>query len=777
MAGLQSLDKCPNDHDIRQMKIRCPEPDCGRFILFSSEIYRERRATTFTQASVLILSTVAALLAFRFTSQVWPLYLFLMLGVVLLYATIFTRGGALAGAAWILACTVAGWLVWQTSDYLFGRTLTLGPTTNPAFLIGPLLAWLLFTAYMYYMGSKRTLKAVKTAGTYFLTAGTFTFGFWGIWLLLVESDLTTSTLLRIAVGLGLLLPLVGVGFLVWANPKSPTASADGRLNMLALWLVVVATYLILIEPLIRALSFVLGQFFPLALGRRPLPDVTVDWLGGPGWRAVLTSALLLVAATLVAVHSAIEVIAEEGGPTVVTKPATTASMPAAATSADPDQEGADSDSDEESVDVSAEFVLAAEAIGETASQTLWNTAFIGRLIGRIGLRFLKNVLRTASRVFNVVLPVVVFSVLSMLVVLVLSEFRAYQLHGPFFSAISIWGAALTVLVLVVILCGAAYELAPSVPRDSRVVDPATGRPRWRSRSLVETGAASLLAGLLYFLVSLVSVALLPLWFYLRDSSVGLEALAPGPIFFVNLSLSMGALGLLIVPNLRMVRFRRRSSRVTATNAKAPPRPNRPTAPQPGAVTKRTLEKRADKPTARRSRFVYAGAVLVSLTAAALAFGFPPIRVGATYAMTPADASAAQRIDGLLPAAVRTGCVRDGLMLTGYLAGRSCHDDPTNADVSYHLFTSDERLSEWYGQAVVNRDLPLASGRCGSAAAEGQYAHGSSHGRVACYADRSGSWLIWTEEGVHLLGIAHRVDGRPADLFAAWEAGALSRSSS
>src|SRR5262245_15124936 len=105
MARSPVLDKCPNGHDIHDVTIRCATAECDEFTLFLPSIYRERRSRTLIQGILIVLSTVLSVGIFRFTHEVWPLYLYAMVGIVHLYAAIFTRGTALKSASWFLTGT------------------------------------------------------------------------------------------------------------------------------------------------------------------------------------------------------------------------------------------------------------------------------------------------------------------------------------------------------------------------------------------------------------------------------------------------------------------------------------------------------------------------------------------------------------------------------------------------------------------------------------------------------------------------------------------------
>ena len=77
-----------------------------------------------------------------------------------------------------------------------------------------------------------------------------------------------------------------------------------------------------------------------------------------------------------------------------------------------------------------------------------------------------------------------------------------------------------------------------------------------------------------------------------------------------------------------------------------------------------------------------------------------------------------------------------------------------------------------GNSVIadTRGVTTATGTCAERwPAEQSYASAAGTGRVACYVDRRGAWLLWTDGAT--LGIAHRSDGRSDLLYASWSSGA------
>jgi hypothetical protein len=716
VAAQASRDKCPNGHEIQDVGIQCTT--CRDFILFTPEVYETRRVASLTYASVILLSTMAALVLSRFTTQNWPLYAFLVLGVVLLYTTLFSRGETLGVAAWILGGVGVIWLMAELGTRVFGLRLSLGSRSGTIELLAALVVWTLATVFMHYIGSTKTLYSIHTGGSYFITAGTFTLGFWGVWLVLLENGLGTRTAFQVAIGVGLFLPLICVAFLFGKRSRELRLGQNRRLDLATLWLVVVAAYLILIEPLIHALAFALGRFLPQLIGVPTLADVTVDWLGGPNWRALITSGLLLIAATLVAVHSAIEVTEarkHDGAPSDKATPVhERPKVPQP-----PLTEGEE---------VEAEFEEFAEAAVAAAVVAATQARFAGGFFGALAIAFARNVIATFQRLINVVLPIFVFSILGLLITLALGVYRDYGLHGAFFNAVSLWGLAISVMALVVLLCGISFEFAPSREKRQR-----------RGRPLFEAGAAAMLAGLVYFLLSLASLALLPMWFTERQGGGGqFSALAPGGIYFANLAISVGALAVLALLNLGL--FRRF----------------------------------ADKKGFRVTFYgVSTASVLVLIAASALYFGFQPIRAAATVASVIHSPSAESRVRSLVPAAPSGTCTPDRLLLSGYEAGVRCQVSEVSGEVSYHAFASSDDLNHWYQQAIAARGIRADSGKCGSTLpADNPYSRAGRSGRLACYVDRAGAWLVWTDDGSKVMSIAHSGSIGPDRLFAAWMSGAL-----
>jgi hypothetical protein len=699
-----SVDECPNGHKIQDLVIRCPEEDCDNFVLFLPDVYDTKKTRSLVYGAGIVLATIVAFLLFRLTNEIWPLYLFLMVGVLHLYATIFSRGGALGSAMWFLASVAGVWGVGVLLNQTPSLWPHLGAANRPILLALPVLTWLLVTGYMLWLGSQWTLSAIRTTSTYFLATATFTLGFWGVWIFYNENGLVDNAVYQVAITVGLFLPLLCISFLFLLPGWQNRGSRDWLLNLSAISLFVVAIYLTLVEPLVTALGFLLGRYIPRALGRPPLGDVTTELLGGRQWRALAASVLLLIAAALVVVQGALEASREERDPN---------SAPSA------------------------------PGANQNVKAAVNAASFVARFLGETAWEIARNIGRTIRRAIDVTVPVVAFTLLSMLIVIVLSAFNDYLLVGPFHQAVSLWGMSLTILVAVVVLCSVAFDFAPA---GATRVSPDTPRLWRRQRflgiSLVVMAAGSLLGGLGYFLVSLASAALLPvLWPRLSPSVQSVTGLFSSDIYVVNLTIALAGFALLAV--------------LFAVGARG--------------ILGRTPERLA-------SFFALSAAgVLLLMGGASVFFGIGPLQTSLSYVGASYDPSAATRLMNLMTPSVQAHCTQGRLLVTGQVASEICHG-VGSADVSYHLFDSRADLLEWYEGTVQARGIPGSSGNCATdTLAEGAYG-GPHPGRLACYIDRRGAWLLWTDSDALVLGIAQRGDARAGDLYASWLAGSFALSS-
>jgi len=728
-TNLPELDLCPLRHPIVDLTVRCSK--CGRFVMFLPSVYKGRgRTRSLFYGMTIVLTAVISFVMFRYTNVVWPLYWFLLLGIVHLYAIVFTRGAALGSAAAFLVMTTAGSLAW-TAIGGAGSSGFLGGLADSGLRILAVLSWLLTTVYLFMLG-RHALSRIRTASRYFLAAATLTLGYWGVWLFYLESGLVSPTVYQAAIGVGLLVPVVAILFLInrYDRDRPSIEMLAGererrlwKVTLGALALVVVAVDLILIEPLSAALGFILGQFLPRLVGAAPLTGTDPRWLSDLGWRPAATSAVLLVAMALVVVRAALD--------TAYSKAELR------------DDLTEDMRMDLTTMDLVPGLVATARSAakggvpridpatllgGGDAERAIEETSFLGRYVGETAYRIVRNIFDTLRRSLHAVLPPVAFTLLGLLIVLVVAKLGEYLRHGPFVDAVSLWGMAMTIIVGVVVLCGIAFDFAPSREKPWR-------RLRILGVPLVVIAAGALLATVGYFLVSVASWALLPMvW----PADTRPATMLSRDLYVVNLAISTAALGLLAVLYAigRVFRGDRRShSRL-----------------------------------AGRIFSVPAAVVLLALAAASVSLAAGPIGSTVTSATGPYSPQAAPALRDRLPAELATRCRPDHLLVPGQLASLDCRAGGT--DVSFHAFSNPADLDRAYRAALRARGVAIGAGSCAQQwPGENPYSGwGGSSGRMACYVDERGAWLLWAGDGV--LGIAFRGGDQSDSLYTAWSGGAF-----
>jgi len=390
--NVPDLDQCPSGHPLVDLTVRCAK--CGRFVMFLPSIYNGRgRAKSLFYGFTIVLTAVVSFVVFRYTHQIWPLYWFLLLGIVHLYATVFTRGAALGSAAAFLVLTAVAALGWNAIGGS-GPAGVLGGLADPGLQILPVLGWLLTTIYLFMLG-RHALVRIRTASRYFLAAATFTLGYWGVWLFYLENGLVNPTVYEAAIGAGLLVPIVSVLFLFnrsdgdrpWIDlVRDYRERRLWRLTLGSLALVVVAADLMLIEPLSAALKYLLGQFLPRLVGVAPLGDVDPRWLSELDWRRAATSAVLLIAVALIVVRAALD--------TAYSK----------AEFRDDLTEDMKMELTTLSIDPRTARDPRALFGGGTTERALEEASFLGRYVGETAYRIVRNLFDTLRRALHAVLP-------------------------------------------------------------------------------------------------------------------------------------------------------------------------------------------------------------------------------------------------------------------------------------------------------------------------------------------------------------------------------------
>lgn len=739
------LDRCPDNHAIDDVTVLCPE--CDRFVLFLPLVYQRRgRARPLLQGMIIVLSAVIAVAAFRYAEVVWPLYWFLLLGIVHLYAIAFTRGAALGSATWVLSAATAISIAWAVIDSLIPSSGPAGRLTHAGLLLLPVLGWLLTTVYMFLLG-QQALSRIRIASSYFLAAATLTLGFWGVWLFYLENGLVTREIYPWAIGVGLLLPVPCIALLFTLPGRTGSERQRWLLSLGAFGLVVLATNVIVTVPLVRALDYLLNQFFPRLVGVPPLPkspandfvtDPTIThWLGGPAWRTAATSAMLLVAAALVVVRATLEATRLEAS--------SESDLPddAGAERPPPRVVGPDRVITGEVVESGAPSAALARVEPSTsaaapqgpAQQAYEGASFLGKYLGEIAYLIVKNIFDTLRQALQAVLPSVAFTLLAMLIALVLGKLGEYVRHGPFLDAFSLWGMVLSILVGAVLLCAIAFDFAPLQDRQAGQVG-SRKSTRILGVPFAVIAAGTLLTSLAYSLVSLATWALLPM---LWPGTVQPRALLLGDPYVVNLTISTVAIGLLAA--LFVIGRNADEERILKRRI-------------PGGLFS-----------------IPAALILLAVTAASIYFATGPIWSTFTVVNEQYSSTATPELRSRLPAGLVAECKNDYLLVPGQSASVACHD-ASGFDVSYHAFDSAGRLNDSYSAALHARGVTSGTASCAQqTSADGQSPAGGGTGQVACYVDRRGAWLLWTDGMT--LGIAHRSDGGSTELYSDWSFGRFS----
>jgi len=509
--------------------------------------------------------------------------------------------------------------------------------------------------------------------------------------------------------------------------------------------VVLAANLILIEPLVTAVGYLLGQFFPRMIGAAPLTDISVGWLGGHDWRALVTSAMLLVAVSLIAVKATQEAsrvaARSASGPAAVfgprSGPAEIADSPAGQVITGEVVTAQESSS---ALTPMNQITVALDRNETLGQQALAEASFGGRYLGAIAYLFVANVLETVYRAFRAVLPSVAFSVLSMLIVLVLGKIGEYARHGPFLNAVSLWGMVLTIPAGVVVLCAIAFDFSPAPERGPANRAVANGETSNRRRipgvPLVVIASGAVLTSLGYFLASLASWALAPL---LWPDAFRPFALFSGDLYYANLAIATVTLVLLAALY---------------------------------AISRPDEDGNQSSKVRPAGQFfnISAAVIFVAVAGAGVYLGAAPIRSTLDFATGPYSPAAEQALRSRLPVDLAGRCTRDYLLVPGQSASVDCRGAGA-IEVSYHAFDSTADVDHWYRQTLRARDVATGVGACGQQwPAENSYSNSDGGGRVACYVDRRGAWMLWTDNAT--LGIAFRSDGQVRPLFADWSAGAF-----
>ena len=272
-----------------------------------------------------IASTLGALVLFRSTGALWMFYLLVASFIVHLYAVVFTRGSALVSAVFVTTSVTTLWGAWELANWISNAAPTnqvvvdnIAPIqrlVEPYVGVVPMLAWSIGVFWAISLGRTNATGGIRLASSYFLATGAFILGLWGVWGVLIQSQLYRQWVFQLAVVLALLVPLVLLVVLLGQpvherradsvnNPESATDDPAWG-SVAALWFLFITAYLASTQFLTTAVQFGLGHYLPRLLGLQPLGDVQLPWLITVlRWRSPIASILIAGAILSLAATSA-----------------------------------------------------------------------------------------------------------------------------------------------------------------------------------------------------------------------------------------------------------------------------------------------------------------------------------------------------------------------------------------------------------------------------------------------------------------------------------------
>lgn len=459
-------------------------------------------------SAIFIISVLAAVVLFRLGASPWPMYLLITLGILHLYAVIYSRGAALNSVTLTFAIITLLWGIWifvgwrvQFEGSASGLRTTWERIQHAALGQLPgiaLFIWIVGIAWALWLGQKKSLGPIRIASSYFLGMGAFIFGLWGVWALLIQSNRVPANALQFVLIMSLVIPVFLLIVLLWREkPPGPAGQA------LAISLFPIMAYFLVFELFLRLAEFGLGRFLPRILGMSPLQSSDIAWLNTVlQWRGLVLSLMVAGVIVSLAALSSAEALVEFR--------ATQQPTPRQS-----GRRGTTSPLD----DLAEGIGNFAASMGHVISNT---AAFVGIATIRFAYNVRDAVLKALPYLRKLVkyvfAPVAAFSVLSFLIIIVLSRFFAYEQGLLTSDPKALWGAALIVLVLVLVLCAASFGFAPA--RSAFEVFPVTK-------------AAIFIAISLYFILSGASLAFLLVWGGFLSLKVDFIGVRPGPIYWLN----------------------------------------------------------------------------------------------------------------------------------------------------------------------------------------------------------------------------------------------------
>lgn len=163
--------KCPHcGHDGPPIDILCDA--CGNSLLQYDRI----------SLVLLLVAGLATVALYRRGISIWLLYALVVSGLIHLYAVVFSKGAAIKGAAlWVGGLVLAAFAAeLPTSSSQGGPWNALHIFFEDRPFLLPTALWAMATIWGFLLGRNKTLPVLKLSASYFLAAGTFVLGLWGL---------------------------------------------------------------------------------------------------------------------------------------------------------------------------------------------------------------------------------------------------------------------------------------------------------------------------------------------------------------------------------------------------------------------------------------------------------------------------------------------------------------------------------------------------------------------------------------------------------------------
>lgn len=481
-------------HDLNELALVCN--NCGRTQI----------SFAYTDILVFILSILSTVILFRLTGSIWPVYLILSIGIIHLYSVIFSEGQAIRSGTVLLALSILAWIGWYLvpPDVFEGQ----GEVVTLALTFTAIGIWIFGILYAIYLGRRKVVSSAKLASSYFLGTGAFLFGLWGIWGLVLENEIELADIFQIAVGFVVLVPMVILIRLLIVSPRKEAAGEkDVQIEVSVLWLLALSAYLSTTQWLADQLVLVFGDVMPHLLDRNPVHIDMPELFGILKWRYPVTGVFSALA-IIILIRWSIKVVTDKFEyypPRFFTEALSRLESRRASTNP-------------------ISFAL----IGIEGAALIFINLIsrIANLLSKITIVFIEKVISTLRRVFTylgrliryIIIPVLAFSLLSLTSISVLHQYRLYFNGIGGFEPLMLWGAGISVLILVILLSRLSFGFT---------------QLEIRQYIFAGTEAALYLGALAFFAVSVAATGLILIWYGLNAVNIDFSGVRPGPIYQYN----------------------------------------------------------------------------------------------------------------------------------------------------------------------------------------------------------------------------------------------------